>query len=41
MILPVIPDLAVHGVFLLLGALLYLPACPPGWPACSGSGTRR
>jgi hypothetical protein len=28
MILPVIPDLAVHGVFLLLGTLLCLPVTP-------------
>jgi hypothetical protein len=28
MILPVIPDLAAHGVFLLLGALLCLPVTP-------------
>jgi hypothetical protein len=28
MILPVIPDLAVHGVFLLLGALLCFPVTP-------------
>jgi len=28
MILPVIPDLTVHGVFLLLGALLCLPVTP-------------